>query len=559
MEQVTAKKTDIPTAEEGRRAFSEADENLILNIQDLCISLDGQPLLKNACVAVPRGAAIGIVGPSGIGKTTFIKSLIGALGEQWSVDWGSSTMFGEPVPQSEAQWHAIRGKRITYMAQDASSAFVPRRTMLAQLKEICKAIDLPWNEGLQRIQNLLQRLDLPESCINSYPGELSGGMLQRLALLVALLPKPDLLIADEPTASLDLIRQVQMVELLKEVTAETGCALLFVTHRKELLGHLSSHIYELKEGELRPLLMEDTCETSVSDGTSESGQSSDNAGNVVQLPYESDKTVQLSGKSGESEPLLVMNHVSITYNQTNNASAGENSDVEAVKDVSLHVNRGEWVGIIGPSGAGKSSIFKALCQMIHSYEGQIQLAGRELHSLSLPELGKIVQPIFQQPHSAFNPNKKLDWSFGEALTGLTKNKDTLKEQIHHNLEAVNLPLSYGDKYIDELSGGEGQRAAIVRALMGKPQLLLCDEITSALDPANVNDVLEYLRELKKSASVSGLIITHDLGVAQALCSRIYVMDDGCIVEEGNIQSLMENPKSATMEKLKEAFHYGKAH
>lgn len=520
---------------------SKKTKNYIADIRDLCISLDGQQLIDNACLTIPAGAAIGIVGPSGIGKTTFIKALIGALGAQWDVNWGESTLFGKPVPRNEAQWHAIRGKRITYMAQDAAASFVPRRTITAQLKEICKAIDLPWDEGKKRIALLLKRLDLPEQCIDAYPGELSGGMLQRLSLLAALLPRPDLLVADEPTASLDLIRQVQMVELLKDVTAETGCALLFVTHREELLSHLGSYVYELRDGQLRSILDREHALSSV----------------VGEHEFASLEPAQ-SEPQIQSEPLLVMKNVSITYNRQTDLALTDNSDA-AVKNISLHVNRGEWVGIIGPSGAGKTTIFKALCKMLAMYDGTIQLNGHELSSLSLPALGKLVQPIFQQPHSAFNPKKKLGWSFKEAVTGLVRNKKTLTDQIHHRLEAVNLPVAYGDKYIGELSGGEGQRAAIVRALMGEPQLLLCDEITSALDKANVNDVLHYLMELKKSAAVSGLIITHDLGVAQALCSRIYVMDKGSVVEEGDIRSLMEQPKSSTMKQLKAAFNYGKTY
>lgn len=553
---------------------SEQTKKYIAHIQNLCISLEGQQLIDNACLTIPAGAAIGIVGPSGIGKSTFIKALIGALGPQWNVDWGDSTLFGKSVPQSEAQWHAIRGKRITYMAQDAAASFVPRRTITAQLKEICKAIELPWSEGQKRIAHLLQRLDLPEQCIDAYPGELSGGMLQRLSLLVALLPQPDLLIADEPTASLDLIRQVQMVELLKDVTAETGCALLFVTHREELLSHLGSYVYELRDGQLRSIVAGAHVLSSTagehalfseavgcaSDSLAPEHKQSDSVSGERVVEAEQTRSASLEPSQAEqqtqSEPLLVMNNVSITYNPKKDIANTDNADA-AVKNISLHVNRGEWVGIIGPSGAGKTTIFKALCKMLAAYDGTIQLNGHELSSLSLPALGKLVQPIFQQPHSAFNPNKQLGWSFKEAVTGFITNKGALTDQIHHRLEAVNLPVAYKDKYIGELSGGEGQRAAIVRALMGKPQLLLCDEITSALDKSNVNDVLHYLMELKKSAAVSGLIITHDLGVAQALCSRIYVMDKGSVVEEGDIRSLMEQPKSLTMKQLKAAFNYGK--
>lgn len=537
-------------------------------------------VLEEAHLMVKRSERVALVGPNGSGKSTLLKALCGVLKSGWSIQWHKSKLFGRPIPSSEAQWHALRGKRLAYMPQDGFASFVPRRTLLSQIQEICKAIELPWEEGLKRSQSLAKSLDLDWDSIYLYPQELSGGMIQRVALLVALLPQPELLLVDEPTAALDLTRQIVLVELLKKVTKETGCALLFVTHQKELLTHLGGRIYEIKDKKLQLLADEGAQQFHIGRSVKEKyvKEKDINAEDIKakNINMEDIKAKDINAEDIKEEdieaadikaediivnhgdeverftkqclpdkvvrPLLHMKDISISYTQGKDR-------FEAVKQVNLSVMPGEWVGLIGPSGAGKSSLFKVACGLYDAYEGCIEIKGQNIRKLTLAQLGQIMQPIFQQPQSAFHPKRTLEWSLREVQGA------TIEGEAEAALGKVLLSSTYKSKYITEFSGGEGQRAAIARALMSGPELLLCDEITSALDPHTAEEIIAYLQRVKGESNVSGLIITHDLEVVRSLCSRMYVMDHHEIVETGEVASLLNNPQSDTLKKLLEAFHY----
>ncbi|WP_295791117.1 ABC transporter ATP-binding protein [uncultured Veillonella sp.] len=552
----------------------------VLYLDHVSIDHRGTSIIKEAHIMVKRGEAVGLVGPSGIGKSTLLKALCGVLGPEWVIHWQDSKVFEQPIPQSEATWQSLRGKRLAYMPQDALASFVPRRTLENQIKEICQAIGLSWTAGLERIQDLAKSLDLSLDFLKLYPQELSGGMIQRVALLVALLPKPELLLADEPTAALDLERQIALVELLKRVTKETGCALLFVTHQKELLTHLGGRIYEIREGVLN--LVNNHQGALSLDGSSVNSNpvnSSSVNHRGESLAVDTNRSVSRWGKPLAKDtnevgaaPLLEFKHVSITYGK------GE-KHFQAVSDVSLQIQSGEWVGLVGPSGAGKSSLFKIACGLLQQYEGSAYLDGHDVRSISLAQLGTIVQPIFQQPQSAFNPKKTLRWSLEAARSSRRDifHKDKSDEKCcvptssHYildakerdmsieeaALESVLLPVPYGDKYMSQLSGGEGQRAAIARALISNPKLLLCDEITSALDRQTALEIIAYLKYIKESSHIGGLIITHDLDFVRALCHRMYVIGQGRIVESGAVEELLTKPKSDILKRLMEAFRYVK--
>ncbi|MDY3974132.1 MAG: ATP-binding cassette domain-containing protein [Veillonella caviae] len=551
----------------------------VLYLDHVSIDHRGTSIIKEAHIMVKRGEAVGLVGPSGIGKSTLLKALCGVLGPEWAIRWQDSKLFEQLIPQSEAAWQSLRGKRLAYMPQDALASFVPRRTLENQIKEICQAIGLSWTTGLERIQDLAESFDLSLEFLKLYPQELSGGMIQRVALLVALLPKPELLLADEPTAALDLERQIALVELLKRVTKETGCALLFVTHQKELLTHLGGRIYEIKEGALNlvnnyqgalPLNGSSVNSKLVNSSSMDHRGASLAVGTNRSVSRRSRPLVKDTNEVGDV-PLLEFKQVSITYGKGAKR-------FQAVSDVNLQIQSGEWVGLVGPSGAGKSSLFKIACGLLQQYEGSAYIDGHDVRSISLAQLGAIVQPIFQQPQSAFNPKKTLRWSLEAARSSRRDifHKDKPAEKycvptsshyilgaketdmsIEEALESVLLPTPYGDKYMSQLSGGEGQRAAIARALISNPKLLLCDEITSALDRQTALEIIEYLKYIKESSHIGGLIITHDLDLVRALCSCMYVMGQGRIVESGTVEELLMKPKSDILKRLMEAFRYVK--
>ena len=558
----------------------------IIVLKTLCVSYGEQRVLQNLNLAVGKGEAVSIVGPSGVGKTTLLKTLLGLLPKKASMTYDTAILWGEPWPKSEAAWHELRGKCITYVTQGAMASFSPYFTLEVQCRDLAKAIGLSWEEALERIESLCTALDLTPQILKAYPPELSGGMAQRVALLLALLPKPDILIADEPAASLDMVRQLQLVNLLKKVQQSQGLTLLFVTHQRDLAHCIGDFVYELNEGLLQRL-----------DGGSLPVESPDT---TVEALTDSAVTVE-----SLAPPLLQIENVWAAYDET---------DSPVLAEISMHVKCGEWVALVGLSGAGKSTLFRCLLNWQPLMGGTILYNQKPLAAYSMAELGQIVQPIWQDPQSSFNPRRTVGWSLSEsmrhiasnaafkagpkagpkaesneaskvdfkaktnsaanrqtmnvqflsqectilsaedraALTAHTSATASMETRVEELLKTVNLPSSYSKRYPHSLSGGECQRAAIARAIGNNPSLLLCDEMTSALDSKTQQDVLGVLKQLKQKNQLAGLVITHDLAVAEALCDRVYVLDKGRIVEEGEVATVLTKPQSELAKQLVEA-------
>lgn len=531
----------------------------IILLKHLRVTYEGQTVLQDVNLTVAAGEAVAIVGPSGAGKTTILKTLLGLLPPQAQVSYEAASLCGTSWPESETAWHNLRGRRITYVAQGAISSFSPFFTIEEQSRDLAKAIGLGWPKALARIESLSVALDLPEQVLSLYPSELSGGMAQRVALLFALLPEPDILVADEPAASLDMVRQLQVAELLKKVQCLEGLTLVFVTHQRELAECITDTIYELRNGKLE----------------------SDMAATPEALRPNGIKVSSLDVRDFDASSILEIKNLSASF---------DSEDRAVLHDVSLTLKHGEWVALVGLSGAGKSTLFRCLLAWQPIFSGEILYNQKPLQNYSAAELGQVVQPIWQDPQSSFNPRQTIGWSLEETLKhakndnrtgdmqGLQpQNVKSLsqectmlspedraefsagatggesgKARIAGLLATVNLPSSYSKRYPHMLSGGECQRAALARAIAGNPSILLCDEMTSALDGQTQADVIAVLNNLKQKNQLAGLVITHDLAVVEALCEYIYLLDDGRIVEEGPVQAVLKHPQSELAKQLVQA-------
>lgn len=540
---------------EGGEALTEP----IILLKHLRVTYEGQTVLQDVNLTVAAGEAVAIVGPSGAGKTTILKTLLGLLPPQAQVSYEAASLCGTSWPESETAWHNLRGRRITYVAQGAISSFSPFFTIEEQSRDLAKAIGLGWPKALARIESLSVALDLPEQVLSLYPSELSGGMAQRVALLFALLPEPDILVADEPAASLDMVRQLQVAELLKKVQCLEGLTLVFVTHQRELAECITDTIYELRNGKLE----------------------SDMAATPEALRPNGIKVSSLDVRDFDASSILEIKNLSASF---------DSEDRAVLHDVSLTLKHGEWVALVGLSGAGKSTLFRCLLAWQPIFSGEILYNQKPLQNYSAAELGQVVQPIWQDPQSSFNPRQTIGWSLEETLKhakndnrtgdmqGLQpQNVKSLsqectmlspedraefsagatggesgKARIAGLLATVNLPSSYSKRYPHMLSGGECQRAALARAIAGNPSILLCDEMTSALDGQTQADVIAVLNNLKQKNQLAGLVITHDLAVVEALCEYIYLLDDGRIVEEGPVQAVLKHPQSELAKQLVQA-------
>lgn len=540
---------------EGGEALTEP----IILLKHLRVTYEGQTVLQDVNLTVAAGEAVAIVGPSGAGKTTILKTLLGLLPPQAQVSYEAASLCGTSWPESETAWHNLRGRRITYVAQGAISSFSPFFTIEEQSRDLAKAIGLGWPKALARIESLSVALDLPEQVLSLYPSELSGGMAQRVALLFALLPEPDILVADEPAASLDMVRQLQVAELLKKVQCLEGLTLVFVTHQRELAECITDTIYELRNGKLE----------------------SDMAVTPEALRPNGIKVSSLDVRDFDASSILEIKNLSASFDREDRA---------VLHDVSLTLKHGEWVALVGLSGAGKSTLFRCLLAWQPIFSGEILYNQKPLQNYSAAELGQVVQPIWQDPQSSFNPRQTIGWSLEETLKyakndnrtgdmqGLQPQNvkflsqectmlspedraefsagatggESGKARIAGLLATVNLPSSYSKRYPHMLSGGECQRAALARAIAGNPSILLCDEMTSALDGQTQADVIAVLNNIKQKNQLAGLVITHDLAVVEALCEYIYLLDDGRIVEEGPVQAVLKHPQSELAKQLVQA-------
>lgn len=531
----------------------------IILLKHLRVTYEGQTVLQDVNLTVAAGEAVAIVGPSGAGKTTILKTLLGLLPPQAQVSYEAASLCGTSWPESETAWHNLRGRRITYVAQGAISSFSPFFTIEEQSRDLAKAIGLGWPKALARIESLSVALDLPEQVLSLYPSELSGGMAQRVALLFALLPEPDILVADEPAASLDMVRQLQVAELLKKVQCLEGLTLVFVTHQRELAECITDTIYELRNGKLE----------------------SDMVATPEALRPNGIKVSSLDVRDFDASSILEIKNLSASF---------DSEDRAVLHDVSLTLKHGEWVALVGLSGAGKSTLFRCLLAWQPFFSGEILYNQKPLQNYSAAELGQVVQPIWQDPQSSFNPRQTIGWSLEEILKHAKNDNRTGdmqglqpqnvkflsqectmlspedraefsagatggesgKARIAGLLATVNLPSSYSKRYPHMLSGGECQRAALARAIAGNPSILLCDEMTSALDGQTQADVIAVLNNLKQKNQLAGLVITHDLAVVEALCEYIYLLDDGRIVEEGPVQAVLKHPQSELAKQLVQA-------
>ena len=560
-------------------------EPMIL-LKNLQVAYGGQPVLQDVNLTVAAGEATVIVGPSGAGKTTILKTLLGLLPKNARITYETASLCGLSWPKLEQAWHDLRGRRITYVAQSAVSSFSPFFTIEEQCRHVAKAINLAWAEALSRIETLSIALDLDLNVLSLYPAELSGGMAQRVALLFALLPKPDILIADEPASSLDMVRQLQVVELLKKVQQSEGLTLVFVTHQQELANCIGDSVYELKEGRLQclqgghlPNLQDGrlpNLKAPVNDGYHSASISVED----ITTTDKAHRAVAVTDVA--AAPLLEIKNLQACYEADSNS---------VLHDVSLTVHRGEWVALVGLSGAGKSTLFRCLLGWQPTLNGEILYDEKELANYSPAELGQIVQPIWQDPQSSFNPRQTIGWSLEEAIkhkpvkpvkpeslqslgaqnvrflsqectilgaadrarfSPAASSASACEDQVATLLGAVNLPSSYSKRYPHMLSGGECQRATLARAIANNPSLLLCDEMTSALDGQTQAEVLAVLNDLKQKNQLAGLVITHDLTVAESLCERIYLLAEGGIVESGTVAAVLTNPQSELTKQLAEA-------
>ncbi|MCA0205567.1 MAG: ABC transporter ATP-binding protein [Proteobacteria bacterium] len=486
-------------------------------------------IVDDVSLTLERGKVMGLIGESGAGKSTIGLSALSYGRGGIRLSGGNILLNGREIrAASAATLRGLRGKEVTYVAQSAAAAFNPAKRLMEQVTEATLHHGLmSKDEAEKRAVELFRTLSLPdpENFGKRYPHQVSGGQLQRAMTAMALCPKPDLVIFDEPTTALDVTTQIDVLAAIKTAIAETGVAALYITHDLAVVAQVSDEIMVLRHGKM------------VEHGTVQQ---------IIEAPREeytqaliSVRSIDHQQKQPTPEPLLRVEGVSARYG----AMAKD-----VLSDVSVELHPGQTLALVGESGSGKSTMARVITGLLPPRKGTITFDGRPLppalKQRSRDELREL-QMIYQMADVAMNPRQTVATIIGRPLEfyfGLRGRKRD--ERVQELLDAIELGKGFADRYPAELSGGQKQRVCIARALAAKPKLIICDEVTSALDPLVADGILKLLLDLQSREGVAYLFITHDIATVRAIADSIAVMYRGQVQRYGPKDQVLAPPFDA---------------
>ena len=544
------------------------DKDNILEVRNLKVAFDGRTVVENVNFSLRRGTTLGIVGESGSGKSVSTLALMGLLPKNATVS-GSAVLEGsELLTLDEEGFRGIRGKRISMIFQEPMTSLNPVQKCGAQVVEMLRQHEeVTAQDARERVIGLFREVLLPrpEKIFDSYPHEISGGQKQRVMIAMALVNKPDILIADEPTTALDVTVQKTILELLRDLQEKHGTSIIFITHDLGVIAQVADEIMVMYRGKV----MEQGPAAEILHNPKEPYTK----GLLACRPPLEDKPRRLptveeylegeryAGATTDSDasplsphpsPLLSVKDLSVTYTLKRNFFGKPVQTLKGVDGVTFDIMEGETLGLVGESGCGKSTLGRALLRLIEHSSGSVSYRNKPLDTLSSKEMRALrpkLQIIFQDPYSSLNPRITIGDAIREPLT-VHGGGD--RSKVLELMEQVGLRAEWYSRYPHELSGGQRQRVCIARALILQPELVICDESVSALDVSVQAQVLNLLNDLKEKYHYTYLFITHDLSVVHYMADRIMVMQKGKIVESGTPDDLFHNPQTDYTRTLIEA-------
>ncbi|MBS0529482.1 MAG: ABC transporter ATP-binding protein, partial [Proteobacteria bacterium] len=518
----------------------------LLQVKDLCIGYhhaDGTiaPAVRGVSFSINRGESVGLVGESGSGKSTVARALLGYCRPGGSITSGSILIDGQDVRTMEGH---MRGARIAFVPQNPLSSLTPHMKVGSQLDEaVRRHRNCSAKEARERTLHLLSATGLPNptALYRRYPHQLSGGQRQRVVIAAALAGTPALIVLDEPTTALDRTTEVQILELIQRLRAEFNPGIVYVSHDLHVISQMCDRVLVMLDGVV------------VEEGAKE---------RIFNAPRH-EYTRTLLGTSSRLEkpqpihsnpdnPLLSVRNLAFSYGSRPGwlrRLLRGNESAQAIKptlqNISFEIGQGETLGLVGESGSGKSTAGNIVAGLQASAEGTLCFAGQPLPISTFKrskEARRKIQIVFQDPLSSLNPRQRIGAILMRPLQifhGMPR--EAARIRALKLLEDMSLPPEVFTKYPRQLSGGQQQRVAIARAFAAEPQLIICDEITSALDARIQLQILRLLKDLQRTTGTSLLFISHDLGVVREMADRVMVLQSGMIRESGTTESVFERP------------------
>ncbi|MDQ7072028.1 MAG: ABC transporter ATP-binding protein [Rhodobacterales bacterium] len=472
------------------------------------------------------GKVLGLIGESGAGKSTIGLAAMGYGRGGVKITGGEVFVNGRDILKGGIKGlRELRGAEVTYVAQSAAAAFNPAKKLMEQVTEAAISHGkFSKSDAEKRAVALFAKLGLPdpENIGERYPHQVSGGQLQRVMTALALCPEPDLVVFDEPTTALDVTTQIDVLAAIKEAIRDTGVAALYITHDLAVVAQVSDHIMVLRGG-----------------NTVEYGDTDQ----IINAPVDdytralvTVRSIDHEEKSPSDNPVLQVKNITARYKGTN---------FDVLSDINVELHAGQTLAVVGESGSGKSTLARVITGLLPPSHGSIEFGGHtltpDLPNRPMEDLREL-QMIYQMADVAMNPRQTVGTIIGRPLElyfGLRGEEK--RKRIRELLEEIEMGDGFVDRYPAELSGGQKQRVCIARCLAAKPKLIICDEVTSALDPLVADGILKLLLDLQKIEDVSYLFITHDLATVRAIADSIAVMYQGRVVRYGPKSEVLAPP------------------